>query len=84
MKELVCLEKYISELKNSIERNYKELLLQEDIRNNYIIRGHVPSVSYMVENENTRFLSKIIKKEYLFYIDCTVNKISQDLLIVNK
>ena len=78
------MEKYINELKINIERQYDKLLLQEDIKKNCIIRGHVPTVSCMVENEITNFLSDLIKKDYIFYIDCTVNKKRPDLLVVNK
>ena len=73
----------VNELRKSIKTKYEQIAIVDGL-NSQIIRGHIPAISFIVENEITLFLNKIMKKGYLFFIDCTIGEHRPDLIIVNE
>ena len=76
-------EKLIA-LSEKIRKKYEEQKNQGDLNSNNIFRGHIPSVSSIIENEIALFLREELNKKYKYYIDYGIQKHRPDLLVVDE
>ena len=65
----------ISELKNNVKTTYNKELhaIRKLEKVNNILRGHIPSMSSMVEDEIAKFILKVTSQKWKIYLDSSIS-----------